>query len=68
MITQQTRLGNITEASLTDNIAQFKKFVKEFKEKNKINYNLTESEAERARRMPQRWRRSAIGRMRQRNR
>ena len=40
MIAQQARLGNITEASLTDSITRFKKSVKDFKEKNKINYDL----------------------------
>ena len=45
---QQTRLDSITVASLNDNIAQFKKFVNDFKEKNKINYNLTEAAAEQA--------------------
>lgn len=33
VIPQQTGLGNVTEASLTNNIAQFKKFVNDFKEK-----------------------------------
>ena len=48
MTGQQTRLDSITVASLNDNIAQFKKFVNDFKEKNKINYNLTEAAAEQA--------------------
>ena len=48
MTGQQTRLDSITVASLNDNIAQFKNFVKEFKEKNKINYNLTPEAAEQA--------------------
>lgn len=45
---QQTRLDSITVASLDNNISQFKKFVNDFKEKNKINYNLTEDAAEQA--------------------
>ena len=48
MTGQQTRLDSITVASLNDNIAQFKKFVNDFKEKNKINYNLTPEAAEQA--------------------
>ena len=48
MTGQQTRLESLTVTSLNDNIAQFKNFVKEFKEKNKINYNLTEDAAEQA--------------------
>ncbi len=40
VIAQQARLGNITEASLNDSISRFKRFVNEFKQKNKINYDL----------------------------
>lgn len=43
VIAQQARLGNITEASLTDSITRFKKSVKDFKEKNKIYYDLAPS-------------------------
>ena len=39
MIAQRSRLGNITEASLNDSVARFKRFVNEFKQKNKINYS-----------------------------
>ena len=39
VIAQRARLGNITEASLNDSIARFKRFVNEFKQKNKINYS-----------------------------
>ena len=35
MIAQRARLGNITEASLNDSIARFKRFVNEFKQKTK---------------------------------
>ena len=36
VIAQRARLRNITEASLNDSIARFKRFVNEFKQKNKI--------------------------------
>ena len=39
VIAQRTRLGNITEKSLTDNLSQFRKNVKEYREKNKILYS-----------------------------
>ena len=42
MIAQQARLGNITEASLNDSISRFKRFVNDFKQENKINYDLVE--------------------------
>ena len=35
MIAQRARLRNITEASLNDSIARFKRFVNEFKQKTK---------------------------------
>ena len=35
VIAQRSRLGNITEASLNDSIARFKRFVNEFKQKTK---------------------------------
>ncbi len=44
MIAQFTRLGNITEASLNDSIARFRKNVKEFREKNKIYYSRKSSD------------------------
>ena len=40
VIAQHARLGDITEASLNDSIARFRRFVKDFKQKNKINYDL----------------------------
>ena len=40
VIAQHARLGDITEASLNDSIARFKRFVNDFKQKNKINYDL----------------------------
>ena len=40
MIAQHARLGDITETSLNDSIARFKRFVNDFKQKNKINYDL----------------------------
>ena len=42
VIAQQARLGNITEASLNDSITRFKRFVNDFKQKNKINYDLVD--------------------------
>lgn len=42
MIAQHARLGNITESSLNDSISRFKRFVNDFKQKNKINYDLDE--------------------------
>lgn len=39
VIAKTTRLGNITESSLKDSIAQFRKTVKSFKEKHKIHYS-----------------------------
>ncbi|MBR6781923.1 MAG: hypothetical protein IKM33_01835 [Clostridia bacterium] len=40
VIAHHARMGNITEASLKDNIAQFRKKVNSFKEKNKIFYSV----------------------------
>ena len=37
--TKATSLGIITEKSLEDNLAHFRKEIKAFKEKNKINYS-----------------------------
>ena len=45
MIAQQARLGDITEASLNDSISRFKRFVNDFKQENKINYDLDESKS-----------------------
>ena len=42
MIAQHARLGNITKASLDDSISRFKRFVNDFKQENKINYDLVE--------------------------
>ena len=42
MIAQRARLGNITEASLDDSISRFKRSVNDFKQENKINYDLVE--------------------------
>ena len=39
MNTKATSLGIITEKSLEDNLAHFRKEIKAFKEKNKINYS-----------------------------
>lgn len=44
MIAQQARLGNITEASLSDSIARFKQSVNSFRKENKINYDIVDSE------------------------
>ena len=38
VIAEQARLGNITETTLNQNLTQFQKEIKTFKEKNKINY------------------------------
>lgn len=38
VIAKRSRLGNITASSLNDNVAQFRKEVNDFREKNKINY------------------------------
>ena len=40
VIANHTRVGNITSKSLADNIARFRKFVNEFREKNHIDYKL----------------------------
>ncbi len=39
VIAQHARLGNITEASLKDSIARFRKEINDFKQKNKIFYS-----------------------------
>lgn len=39
VIAEQARLGDITETSLTDSLTQFRKEIKTFKEKNKIQYS-----------------------------
>ena len=39
VIAQRTRLGNITEKSLNDNLSQFRKKVNQFREKNGILYS-----------------------------
>ena len=39
VIAQRTRLSNITEKSLNDNLSQFRKEVKEYREKNNILYS-----------------------------
>lgn len=36
VIAQRTRLGNITEASLNNSVARFKRFVNEYKQKTKF--------------------------------
>lgn len=46
VIAQHARLGNITEASLNDSISRFKRFVNDFKQKNKINYSLARKESQ----------------------
>lgn len=46
VIAQQARLGNITEASLNDSISRFKRFVNDFKQKNKIKYSLAPKKAQ----------------------
>ena len=38
VIAKRSRLGNITESSLNNNLSQFRKNVNDFKKKNKINY------------------------------
>ena len=38
VIAKSAGLGNITEASLRESLAHFRKFVKTFREENKINY------------------------------
>lgn len=43
MIANQARVGDITEASLTESLAQFLKEIKSFKEKNRINYKTPNS-------------------------
>ena len=43
VIAQQARLGDITEASLKSSIAQFRKDVNTFREKNKISYSRKET-------------------------
>ena len=40
VIANHTRVGNITSKSLADNIARFRKFVNDFREKNNIDYKL----------------------------
>ena len=45
VIAQQARLGDITEASLNDSVSRFKRFVNDFKQENKINYDLDESKS-----------------------
>ena len=39
VIAEQARLGDITETSLANSLAQFRKEIKTFKEKNKISYS-----------------------------
>lgn len=39
VIAQRTRLGNITKESLSNSVARFKRFVNEYKQKNKISYS-----------------------------
>lgn len=39
VIAQRTRLSNITETSLNESLTQFRKEIKSFREKNKINYS-----------------------------
>lgn len=39
VMAKQARLGNITEASLEDSLTRFRKEIKTFKEKNKIQYS-----------------------------
>ena len=46
VIAQHARLGDITEASLNDSISRFKRFVNDFKQKNKINYDLADEDAD----------------------
>ncbi|MBR2311327.1 MAG: hypothetical protein IKA47_12490 [Oscillospiraceae bacterium] len=45
VIANHTRVGNITSKSLFTNIAQFQKFVNEFREKNKIKYKIPAGKA-----------------------
>lgn len=48
VIAQTTSLGNITESSLYKSLAQFKKEINSFKEKNKIKYSdrITQSDTD----------------------
>ena len=39
VIAKQARLGDITEGSLKDSIARFRKEINDFKQKNKISYS-----------------------------
>ena len=40
VIANHTRVGNITSRTLTESVAQFRKFVNKFREKNHIDYKL----------------------------
>ena len=44
VMAERAPLGDITASSLKENVARFKKEVKNFKERNKIDYSLEFSE------------------------
>ena len=48
VIAERTGLGNVTEASLANSLAQFRKEIKTFKEKNKISYSERNTDSNRS--------------------